>query len=466
MGSVQYVIQLSVFIALFASKTIYAALPPQESSFPETTWEMREQVCDVGGFIYQTMEDIMSVPVDEQTFENTLGLWFRSSSKLSQTLNMLHKLIEFKSPLASLAHQSSNDLCALSLDAYHNPTLYQILLDCSTKAFDDSSLNPLQQHLAKCFIENDFGVPLHIQGKMLKKHNDSKRFTILNLEDLSSLKNCDPNVLWDVYLSDADIVCINGVFNEDAAYQAYEILQQNYAHFIYLNSDISSLKTLQESSVGSLLIASKYALEINEINTPERFFSFFIRSGTSSLAHCYVSYANISSDSKFLQMLQKMQNDTFLTMSQMPILFFGMTSKRLQILTNHCCLYHPSKSSLGLYHFPSLDDEKAPQSTYISSFESSYGKLTTIEIEYFSENPFQMLKGSSLEHYDLILCGGSVEVSASKDSDGNKSVEASVSTSTSTDNGNSVSVEVSGGVSQDSSGNTTSRVEATATFKF
>ena len=64
-----------------------------------------------------------------------------------------------------------------------------------------------------------------------------------------------------------------------------------------------------------------------------------------------------------------------------------------------------------------------------------------------------------------LLCGGQVDVSGRRDSDGNTSAEAKVSTSTERESG-TFSTEIRGSVSQDRDGKTSAEVEASASWKW
>jgi hypothetical protein len=397
------------FIVQFAWGTIFATLPTEDNSFTASAWEMQEYVCDIAHSAYKTVDSILSLPPDEQTFDNTLKPWDQLISQLSRTFNTLNELVESQAPLASLAFRSLKDLSQLASDIHQNRVLCQTLLSSSEKALKDTSLNAFQHHLASCFVTNNFNTPLYIKGALSEKQRPDKRFTVLELDGLSFLENYEPGTSGDNYLSHADILCIHGVFGEDAAYQAYEALQKSYAHFIYVNSNSSPLRFPKEVSSGSLLIASKYSLKIEPLSAPHEFFGFTVENGISPLANFYISFLKASD-------YERVTAPYFST-------------------------------------------------TLVSFLNTPCGKLTTFTIEHSSENPFKLLEGSSLD-YEIILCGGSIDVSATQDNDGNKSAQVSVSTSTPTENGGSVSASASGRASQDSCGNTNTEVKVTVSVNW
>ncbi len=117
------------------------------------------------------------------------------------------------------------------------------------------------------------------------------------------------------------MVFIQEILADEHAYDIYEIIRGNYAHFIYI-PPIAALDLLENPCQGGMLIASKYGMEQTQFNTfqedvsdgNEGFFDFVLKNADRSLGHVYAT--NLRSDAadeaitlKFMQIMEKIHDD-------------------------------------------------------------------------------------------------------------------------------------------------------------
>jgi len=338
-----------------------------------------------------------------------------------------------------------------------------------------------QQYIAGYFLQNHSNEPIHLRGSFQEKNNAETDFAVLHLQPGPILREQTSNLANGITSTNADVICIQEIF-ADNAYDLYEALHSNYAHFVYVCP----------YHIGGLLIASKYPIEKIQFNkfqigvSQEGFFDFIVKNGSTLLGHIYV--ASLQEDSleaihslKFTQIIEKMQNDV-LTMEENSAPFFlcgnlealrhSQESKILLDTYFYENNHTDTASALLLCSLPAFPNEVvSPEHTILTASvnmkDDHFGLLTVIR----KDNPCSIdsiLKniGGYWNENTIILCGGSVEVSAGSDTNGNSSLEASISTSTQTDSGDTFSAEVSGGVYQDREGNTSGEVKGTFSWSW
>jgi endonuclease/exonuclease/phosphatase family metal-dependent hydrolase len=304
----------AVFITQLASGIAVAASERQSSLISSS--EIQEYASDVAENIRKRAEAILSVPFDQQTFENTLKPWNRLSAQLFQDFNTLDALAKPSLPSIAAASQALDELYAYLLKITQDPQLYQALMGCSHKiAHDDAELDPFQRYIANRFINNGSNEPVYLHGSSEEKSNSARDLTILNLKSGFLPEGQASDLARTILSENADVVCIQDV------YDLYEVLQDDYAHFIYAPS--SAILDLQEPHHdGGLLIASKYQLEQAQFNLlqadannlNEGFFDFAIKNESTWLGHVYATHLKRDPleeavTLKFLQIMEKMQDD-------------------------------------------------------------------------------------------------------------------------------------------------------------
>lgn len=216
------------------------------SQISATTYqEMEAYIHNVKESIKETNETILAIPLDQQTFANTLKPWIQLLGQIHRSFNALHVFAQ-RNPEIS---QSIEDLLSFFLDIVQdNPNLYQALANCSEKISQDPELNPFQSYLANCFIE----------GVSAEKNEDETDLYVLNLE--SFLESSASTLAKTILSQEADVICIQKM-STDCAYDLYELLQDTYAHFLYMLPANPTLAFQKYHPINGLLIASKYPIE-------------------------------------------------------------------------------------------------------------------------------------------------------------------------------------------------------------
>jgi hypothetical protein len=104
--------------------------------------------------ITQAAESILSLPSEEQTYENTLGAWNQLYTDLSQHFQMLHIIADSNSPSNETAYLAIKNLNAFLASTQNYPPLYRILEDSALRTLRDSESTSAQRDIAICFIKN------------------------------------------------------------------------------------------------------------------------------------------------------------------------------------------------------------------------------------------------------------------------------------------------------------------------
>ena len=96
-----------------------------------------------------------------------------------------------------------------------------------------------------------------VEGRACETQVQANACTVLNLQypDACSM----PILEWinAIVSSNADMVCIQGLATAENAHSICEVLQENYAHFLYVDPAMGEKQNA--SNLGKLLIASKYS---------------------------------------------------------------------------------------------------------------------------------------------------------------------------------------------------------------
>ncbi len=490
----QFVLTCILGSAIFTSQVApVVALESSSLNQPAsltTSIEVQEYVRNVAENVYKTAEAILSIPPEDQSFENTLKPWNELSARLSQDFKILNVLAESHSSCSSAAFQALEDLDGFLTKITQNPQLHRAFHSCCHRLSNDDRLNPMQSYMVSCFLQNSFNEPLHLRGSSEEKNNSETNFTVLDFEPDFFLDRKASDLARKIFSVDADVICIRQVSADDA-YDLYETLREGYVHFIYV-SPCANLLDPSKHRVG-LLIASNYSVEKIRFNRfqmskpTEGFFDFVVNNGNSSLGHIYV--ANLQKDLfedtqtlKFVQIIENMQ-DGCLKMEERSVPFFLCgnlrtleDSQESKVLMD--TYFHENNSSgihatLLLRSSPDCPTTAAGLGYAFSTdsvelLDHLVGSLTTIK----QESPYCIcpnFKNREIRHLGenyVIPCGGSAEASVSQDTQGNTSLDLGLGLSGKLDNGADYSLDIDAGIQRDSEGNVTGRVETSATVRW
>lgn len=429
------------FISQLASGIVVAAPEPQ--SLLMTSKEVWEYANDVAENIRKTAESILSVPSDEQTFENTLRPWNRLSAQFSRNLRMLHTLEQSNSPLGIAASEASDNLRRFLLEFSQNSYFYQALMSCSQKTAQNAELNPFQRYIANRFIKNRSNEPYYLYGPLEENNTSLSEFTVLNLKSAFLAENGFTDFCLKILSTNADMVCIQEVFADGYAYDLYEALRDSYTHFMYIPPAAMSDDLEDYHNVG-LLIASKYRLNISQEdnNANKEFLDFVVNSESGSLRYSDIVY---------------LRNDSIKEGMALNLLQF---LEKIRVFPNEIISAEYAISTITV-----LDDHSGLLTTIKKNKSCLANSQSMLE-----DAPSMVLRADHVlknirkrygEESCIVLCSGHADVSAGVDIEGNASCEVSVGTSYESERGTTYSAEISGSVERDREGNISGKAEVT-----
>ncbi len=116
---------------------------------------------------------------------------------------------------------------------------------------EDETAPLFQRYLTKCRKHNMANQPVYLRNACREKNPSSNDIIILNLDPPSTMQIND--IAERILYGDADVVHLRNI-STNTAFHLYELLQQNYTHFIHV--------PCQEKGV---FVASKYPLKQAEV---------------------------------------------------------------------------------------------------------------------------------------------------------------------------------------------------------
>ncbi len=286
-----------------------------------TSKEVEEYASGIAEKIRRTADAILCVPTDQQNFENVIRPWNQLSAQLSQEFSALNAFGDQEDTSNITASQSFNDLKAYWLEVSQNPQLQQILMNCSLNTDQQFRLDPFQRFIGARLIKMSSNAPIYLSGISEEQSSSSTDFSVLNLKSGALLAGQAAELANRILSENVDVVCIREVIADDHAYELYEILKENYAHFIYV-PPTSTLDLISFHGGSGMLLASKYQMEETNFNTFQKeandandgFFEFIVKNQGKPLGHVYA--VNLSKNAidkavtfKFMQVMEKIQDD-------------------------------------------------------------------------------------------------------------------------------------------------------------
>ncbi len=334
-------------IQVVFATSVFAHAP---ASLQLTASEVEESTEVLDQKIKSAVYELSGIPFNQRTFENTFQPWNRLGKQLYASISRL--------ALQSQIDRSSREKISQKLQEiqnylFQNEELYEALLSYANNALSNKqSLTPYQQYVVQTFLEHcertktlgsdeesskmlhkvsahpaQFGMELpsksgtspfaaqraepfiHLRGAVREKLGDGQ-FSVLSLALGASsdrFSTFDETVLWNdripymmerVQAMEPDILCLEEVFNEDAAYIAYSLLKNDYAHFyIDIGTKVLGFSSETLGLPSGLLIASKYPIQQAHFTPFAQgkskvnygFFDFIVGSAEHPLAHVYAT---------------------------------------------------------------------------------------------------------------------------------------------------------------------------------
>lgn len=386
-----------------------------------------EPSTDVITEVHETLDAILSMPQDLQTFENTLQPWLRLSTKINTYYDLLHSLAGEPSIENTAALNTLHDLRNIFIDISQNYHLKKVLSSCAKKTISSYESSPLQRNIANRFLKNTMEPFSNIPGSALAKNSEDHNFTVLNLQFAALTKNQKAILFQDILSANADLVCIREIY-EDEAIEVYDFLQGNYAYFLHVDTLNPNFSTCSSG----MLIASKYRFEKPQLSyfqesvyrDHEGLFDFIIKDEAGPLGHIYVvdlpKEAVEVQNQRIKCIVEKMQETILQRKEPIPVFICGdftrlsSCEESKMFLNSYFRSGRNSIDALLLETLPTLPSELVNPSYSISTTpfflsERHVGSLSFLKQEnsFFTNNIFEKF-GS---HYDdcTILSSGQAE---------------------------------------------------------
>jgi hypothetical protein len=135
LGSAIFISQLTLNIPVEAE---------QRTSFA-TSGEIEQYAIDTVEHIRQTALTILTIPSDDQTFENTVEPWNRLCIQLARDLDELDVLSQRDGSFSETVSQVSDGLRAYLLEVARNPELRQAFVNCCLSNAQSPEFDPFER---------------------------------------------------------------------------------------------------------------------------------------------------------------------------------------------------------------------------------------------------------------------------------------------------------------------------------
>jgi len=173
-----------------------------------------------------TAQRIISLPIEEEKFENTLGAWQGLIELLSFDSHNLKG-----TGYLDLNENTRNDLESWFREELNqNPELYQILRRNAIAELNNQDLNHFKKHIASCFIKNSeekiYDNILYLNGLASEKPNNNSEYAIVDLGIREFIGSQTSELAEKILSSAADIVCLREISSEDSK-SLYEALRSS-----------------------------------------------------------------------------------------------------------------------------------------------------------------------------------------------------------------------------------------------
>lgn len=335
---------------------------------------------EIDGYVQRAQQSVLHTveQITSSTHENKIRLWNRAGSELLVHFGLLTGLSESGMPVKNAAEFGMMELRDFLYQTFiQNPQLVHSLIDYTRDQLTMNHPNPYECYQMGFLLNSAKSIsrffPDEVEDSIysLKALSDSFEQTpYLYLKgdalekmdgglSVFSLNTCFiPGLLavmhggmapWEerVYaLTDkirsvnADIVCLQEVFTEDANLALYEALKGDYAHFYISIAPRPIGFSLQNLGLPSgLFVASKYPIErpaftlYGEAGYPMNwgFFDFIVRGSDGTLGHIYTTHLQSLNEEGFAeiraiqlqQLVDKIELDLYSEKEKMPYFLCG-----------------------------------------------------------------------------------------------------------------------------------------------
>lgn len=363
---VTFLVPVTLFSYVILRSSLGGPASDPQGVLPLTQKDVEKYVQYAEQNVQNTINNLVAIPAEEQTFANTMDPWNRLAGDLLVNFSTLTFVTQADLPSKSAAIQAMQKLQSfLFVTLMQNKELSRSLLNYTESAlYNCPSLSGYEHYVLQCLlesceknqilndekekvaelkalnIENEQVPFIYKKGSAQEKSNINSDLSILTLNTcflpgkltflwggVASWKDRLSSMSEKILSSNADVVCLQEVFYEDAAKALYEKLKGTYAHFYFSIGPRPmglSLHSLGFSS--GLFVASKYPMEnpaftlYKSAAFPMNYgaFDFVVKREGTSLAHIYTTHLQALDmpsfpqvrASQLQQVIDKMQSDS------------------------------------------------------------------------------------------------------------------------------------------------------------
>ncbi|MBY0530131.1 MAG: hypothetical protein K2P51_08100 [Rhabdochlamydiaceae bacterium] len=251
------------FLRLFGMFVLFGKTPFVFSADNQEFYRSAENICfqiqSVREKIETTVESLLSVPSELQTFENTIEPWIQFTDQIFRDILVLETVIKQGGADHCVLSDELNNLQRIVSLIYELPELKNHLALCAWNIIENSDKNAFQKFIASRFLNKDCDFLFCFQGENEEQSLDlaTSNFVEIDIhglyqENVVGLANTITSI-------NPDLVCIQNIDSDLIAYALSEELISSYSNFQYFSDPVFAQKPL--------LIASKSSLEINTVHS-------------------------------------------------------------------------------------------------------------------------------------------------------------------------------------------------------
>jgi endonuclease/exonuclease/phosphatase family metal-dependent hydrolase len=366
------------FICFFVPLvSAFAEAPNAENDLPKTSEEIQNYLREIQDRTTERIQQIIETAKEEDISGKMLRPWNRLSNEITSAFRVLFYISDNNPDCQEEAVKGMEKFKRfLHASVIKNKELYDSLMTYVQKSFQENELlSPYEREGVYSLLHSFNAVGFQEKIISLKSFFSTKeRHAFIRLEsptvinevqkpeELSvlTLNACfmpdafpylygGATLPWqervkslseEVINTNADVVCLQEVFSEDAFYALYDELKNDYKYFYGLIGP--RFLGLSFQSVGmpsGLFVASKYPIQNPQFNVfkdrgfpmNQGFFDFIVNKSREISSHIYVTHMQSLNDKKFIkvralqskQIIEKIQKDAAKSKDLIPYVLCG-----------------------------------------------------------------------------------------------------------------------------------------------
>ena len=333
-SNAMYKLQLKKFLCLIL--ITFSAIGCSQAPIPVTSQDVQAYLMNAKSNIQTTVEKIGGQKIEEASFETTIEPLNQLASDMLENMAILTFISWTDLPSKQRATDSINELQAFYAETFFKNTgVYNSIINYIVKTSSNGTrLSPYQRYELQTLLDScdnlnaylpkehqalitqlknfnksqGFSPFNYVKGLAPEKAVSRNGFTILNLNTcclpgnqtlffggVFPWKQRISSVAEKILKTNADVVCLQEVFVEEAGYALYEKLKMNYAHFYMgIGPRVAGFSFETLGFPSGLFVASKYPIvnpnfssfTATALQMNYGFFDFTI----PSVAHIYTTH--------------------------------------------------------------------------------------------------------------------------------------------------------------------------------